>query len=85
MNYLLLHTYSSASAGAKCFFFYVYLYHVYLHLQRDKPSCLKVIVVKIIYENFSLFFLETLTEKTPTDICGCGCRCSFVLMRLFVE
>ena len=24
---------------------------------RDKPSCLKVVFVKIIYENFSFFFL----------------------------
>lgn len=50
----------------------------------DKPSCLKVIAVKIIYENFSIFFLGNFEWKTPTDICSCGCRCSFVLVRLFV-
>lgn len=49
-----------------------------------KPSCLKVIAVKIIYENFSIFFLGNFEWKTPTDICSCGCRCSFVLLRLFV-
>lgn len=28
--------------------------------------------------------VETYSKKTPTDICGGGCRCSFVLMWLFV-
>lgn len=59
---------SCASSAAECLssvLIWVYLYHVYLHLQGDKPSCLKVIFVKIIYENFSIFFLETLTEKHP--------------------
>lgn len=32
---------------------------------QNKPSCLKVIFVKIIYENFAFFFLETLTQKHP--------------------
>lgn len=32
---------------------------------RGKPSCLKVIFVKIIYENFSIFSLGTLTKKHP--------------------
>lgn len=32
----------------------------------------------------SLFFLGNFEWKTPTDICSCGCRCSFVFVRLFV-
>lgn len=51
---------------------------------QNKPSCLKVIFVKIIYENFAIFFPGNFDSKTPTDICGCGSRCSFVLMWLFV-
>lgn len=58
---------SGASSAAECLSsvpIWVYLYHVYLHLQGDKPSCLKVIFVKIIYENFSIFSWKLWLKNT---------------------
>lgn len=58
----------SASAAAECIFICADMSLLIPRLSasaRDQPSCVKVIVVKIIYENFSIFFLETLTEKHP--------------------
>lgn len=62
-----------------------YLYHVNILLLKAKPSRLKVIVVKIIYENFRFFFLSWKQKNTHRHlqlqlqvlICFNAAVCSF--------
>lgn len=72
---------------AELFFIFVQVWVVFFNVTfvficKGQASGLKVVIVKIIYENFSFFVIGNWL-KTPTDICGFSCRCSFVLMTLW--